>query len=62
MNEQGQRVLGEDVTRANLGEASPASRAPGRDAILQPPKPQITPSAEILELAAEHDIDHEAGG
>jgi hypothetical protein len=30
--------------------------------MLQPPKPQITPSAEILEFAAEHDIEHEAGG
>jgi len=29
---------------------------------LQPPKPQITPSAEILQRAAEHDIEHEAGG
>jgi hypothetical protein len=62
MNEQGQLVPGEDVTRANLGEASPAARAPWRDAILQPPKPQIIPSAEILEFAAEHDIEHKAGG
>jgi hypothetical protein len=62
MNEHRQLVPGKDVTRANLGEASPASRAPWRDAILQPPRPQITPSAEILELAAEHDIEHEAGG
>jgi len=31
-------------------------------AILQPPSPQITPSAQILELAAEHDIEPEAGG
>jgi hypothetical protein len=61
MSEQGQRVPGEDVTRTNLGEASPASRAPWRDAILQPPRPQITPSAEILEFAAEHDIEPEAG-
>ena len=44
------------------GEASPAARTPWRDAILQPPKPQITPSAEILQVAAEHDIEHEAGG
>jgi len=29
---------------------------------LQPPKPQITPSAEILQLAAEHDIEPEAEG
>ena len=62
MNEHRQPVPGEDATRANLGEASPASRTPWRDAILQPPKPQITPSAEILQLAAEHDIEHEAGG
>jgi hypothetical protein len=62
MNKQGQRVPGEDVTRANPGKASRASRAPWRDAILQPPKPQITPSAEILEFAAEYDIEPEAGG
>ena len=62
MNEKGQLVPGQDVTRANLGEASPAWRTPWRDAILHPPGPQITPSAEILRLAAEHDIEHEAGG
>jgi hypothetical protein len=62
MNEQGQRVPGEDVTRTDPDKASPASRTPWRDAILQPPKPQITPSVEILEFAAEHDIEHEAGG
>ena len=62
MNEQGQLVSDEDATRANLGEASPASRAPWRDAILQPPTPEITPSTEILQLAAEHDIEPEAGG
>jgi hypothetical protein len=33
-----------------------------QDAILQPPKPEITPSARILQLAAEHDIEPEAGG
>ena len=61
MNEHRQLVPGEDATRGNPGAASPASRTPW-DAILQPPKPQITPSAEILEVAAEHDIEHEAGG
>jgi hypothetical protein len=30
------------------------------DAILQPPTAQITTSAEILQLAAEHDIEPEA--
>ena len=62
INEQGQLVADEDATLGNLGEASPASRTPWRNAILQPPRPQITPSAEILEFAAEHDIEHEAGG
>jgi AAA domain/TrwC relaxase len=62
MNEQGQRIPREDVTQVNPGKASPASRAPWRDAILQPPKPQITPSPEILARVAEHDIEHEAGG
>jgi hypothetical protein len=28
---------------------------------LQPPRPLITPSAEILQIAAEHDIEPEAG-
>jgi hypothetical protein len=61
MNEHRQLVHGEDATRGNLGEATPATRTPRRDAILQPPKPQITPSAEILQVAAEHDIEPEAG-
>jgi hypothetical protein len=29
---------------------------------LPPPKPQITPSTEILQLAAEHDTELEAEG
>ena len=62
MNEYRQLVPGEDATRGSPGEASPVSRMPWRDAILQPPKPQITPSAEILQVAAKHDIEHEAGG
>jgi hypothetical protein len=62
MNEHRQLVPGDDATRGNLGEASPGSRAPWQDAILHPPEPQITPSAEILQVAVEHDIEHEAGG
>jgi hypothetical protein len=42
MNEHRQLFPGKDVTQANLGEASPAQRTPRRDAILQPPEPQIT--------------------
>jgi hypothetical protein len=62
INEHRQPVPGEDPNLTNPDEASPASRTPWRAAILQPPKPQITPSAEILQVAAEHDIEYEAGG
>jgi hypothetical protein len=44
------------------GTAFRARKTPGQDAILQPPKPEITPSDRILQLAAEHDIEPEAGG
>ena len=61
MDEHRQRV----PARCDPGQprqGSPAARTPGQDAILQPPKPEITPSARILQLAAEHDIEPEAGG
>jgi len=45
-----------------FGPTLPSWWAPHRDAILQPPKPQITPSATILQLAAEHDTEPEAAG
>ena len=35
----------------------PAWQASDRDAILQPPKPEIIPSARILQLAAEPDYE-----
>ena len=50
-------VPGEDY-----GKAFRAMKTPGQDAILQPPEPEITASARILQLAAEHDIEPEAGG
>lgn len=46
----------------NHGKPVRAMNTPGQEAILQPPKPEITPSATILQLAAEHDIEPEAGG
>ena len=58
---QGLMVPSEDPDWGDLGEAFPAGKAPGRDAILQPPKPQITPSAIILQLATERDTSPEAG-
>jgi hypothetical protein len=51
-----------DPDWAALGDTLPSWWAPHPDAILRPPKPEITPSAKILQLAAEHDIELEAGG
>jgi hypothetical protein len=51
---------GEDLSWDGLGEALPSWRASRRDPILQPPKPQITPSARILRPAAERDAEPEA--
>ncbi len=50
------------IVPGDHGKASRAMKTPGQDAILQPPKPEITPSARILHLAAEHDVEPEAGG
>ena len=57
---QGLMVPSEDPDWGDLGEAFPAWQAPSRDVILQPPKPQITPAARILQLAAGHDASPEA--
>jgi hypothetical protein len=57
---QGLRVPSEDPDWDDLGPAFPDWNPPGRDAILQPPKPQITPAAKILQLAAEPDTSPEA--
>jgi hypothetical protein len=50
------------IVPGDHGKALRAMKRPGQEAILQPPKPEITPSARILQLAAEHDIEPEAGG
>ena len=52
----------EDPGWAALGDTLPSWWAPRPDGILRPPKPEITPSAKILQLAAEQDIELEAGG
>jgi NAD(P)-dependent dehydrogenase (short-subunit alcohol dehydrogenase family) len=52
---------GRDPDWTSLSERLSTWWAPHRDAILQPPKPEITPSARILELPAEHDTEPEAG-
>jgi hypothetical protein len=48
-------------TYGDLGQAFPLWPGPGRDAILQPPKPEIRPSRYVLERAADGDADWEAG-
>jgi hypothetical protein len=57
---QALRIPGKDPDWENLGEAFPAWNTFRQHAILQPPKPQITPSAKILQLAAERDAELEA--
>jgi len=60
MNERQRLAPSQEPARGGPGMA-PDLHAPWHHAILQPPRPQITPSAEILQLAAEHDIEPEAG-
>jgi AAA domain len=54
------RMPNEDPDWEDLGLAFPAWIAPEQDAILQPPKPEITPSAKILELARQPGAGREA--
>jgi len=54
-------VPSEDPDHGNLGQAFPPWTGPGKDAILQPPKPEIRPSARALERALDRDADREAG-
>jgi hypothetical protein len=49
-----------DPDHGGEGRAFPAWTITARDAILQPPKPQIEPSARILERVTSHDLDLEA--
>ncbi len=54
------RIPSQDPDYGDLGLAFPPWPVPGRDAILQPPKPEITPSQQILQRGADHDADREA--
>lgn len=51
----------EDPDFEYAGPTFPTWTAPRRDAILQPPKPQIRPSERILERLAGQDLNMEAG-
>jgi hypothetical protein len=50
----------QDPDYGDLGQAFPPWPRPDRDAILQPPKPEIRPSPQVLERAADRDTDWEA--
>ena len=54
-------IPSEDPDYGDLGQAFPSWTGPGKDAILQPPKPEIRPSARVLERALDRDADREAG-
>ena len=53
-------VPSEDPDFGDLGQAFPPGPGPARDAILQPPKPEIRPSQQVLQRAADRDADREA--
>jgi hypothetical protein len=53
-------VPSQDPAYGDLAQAFPPWSGGGRDAILQPPKPNIRPSAYVLERAASRDADREA--
>jgi hypothetical protein len=53
-------VPNQDPDYEDLGHAFPAWNPPEKDAILQPPKPEITPAAKIVELAREPETGREA--
>jgi hypothetical protein len=54
------RIPSQDPDYGDLGPAFPAWPGSDKDAILQPPKPEITPSPQVLQHAADRDADWEA--
>jgi hypothetical protein len=57
---QSMTIPSEDPDYGDLGQAFLAWSGRGKDAILQPPKPEIRPSARVLERATDRDRDVEA--
>jgi hypothetical protein len=53
-------IPAEDPRYGDLGRAFPRWPRPATDAILQPPKPEIEPSLQVLERAVDRDADWEA--
>jgi hypothetical protein len=58
---QSMTIPSEDPDYGDLGRAFPAWPGPDKDAILQPPKPEIRPSAKVLQAARERESEPEAG-
>ena len=57
---QSQTIPSQDPDYGDLGQAFPPWPGPAKDAILQPPKPEIRPCPQVLERAADRDADWEA--
>ena len=57
---QSMKVPSQDPGYGDFGPAFPACTGPGRDANLQPPKPEIPPSPQILQRVMDRDADWEA--
>jgi conjugative relaxase-like TrwC/TraI family protein len=53
-------IPSQDPDYGDLGPAFPPWPGPGKDAILQPPKPEIKPSPQALQRVADRDADLEA--
>jgi hypothetical protein len=53
-------IPSQDPDYGDLGQAFPLWPAPARDAILQPPKPDIPPSPHVIDRSAERDAGLEA--
>ena len=54
------RIPSQDPDYEDLGPAFPPWPGPAKDAILQPPKPEITPSPQVLQRVADRDAGWEA--
>ncbi|HEX3965126.1 MAG TPA: AAA family ATPase [Trebonia sp.] len=53
-------IPSEDPDYSDLGQAFPAWTGPGREPILQPPKPEIPPSPRVLQRVMDRGADREA--
>jgi hypothetical protein len=57
---QSTTVPSQDLGYGDLGVSFSVWAGPGRDAILQPPKPEIPPSPQILQRVMDREADWEA--